>query len=161
MTCVPIFHLLITSSFQLNTVFLYHHPPLSIQLSHKNHNVLGTKYLRFLYCGKSEAAFDILKDDLPDNRFVFICCGQSERIKADVEKLVNAIQSCTEAAQALKNGKITKREVLDSLNMAWVAAEKCNVWSENMQVILLHCVCIQVGCILGNSAIMDLLTTAV
>lgn len=75
---------------------------------------------------------------MPDDNRAVLYFDQSDRIKTDVEKLVTSIQSCTEAAQALKAGKITKREVLDHLNKAWVAAEKCNVWSENMQVFMKH-----------------------
>ncbi|GMH44105.1 hypothetical protein BSKO_12039 [Bryopsis sp. KO-2023] len=61
-----------------------------------------------------------------------------QRIKLDVAKLVDAIQRCTDSAQALKSGKVARKEVLDHLNMAWVAAEKCNVWSENMQSLLMR-----------------------
>lgn len=60
---------------------------------------------------------------------------QVQRIKADVQNLGLAMAKVTDTAQAMKRGKGgIKKDVLDQLNMAWVAAEKCNVWLEDIQV---------------------------
>jgi len=60
-----------------------------------------------------------------------------QRIKADVQSLGLAMAKVTDTAQAMKRGKGgIRKDVLDQLNMAWVAAEKCNVWLEDIQELL-------------------------
>lgn len=47
---------------------------------------------------------------------------------------MEAIAQCHRVSRSFKQGGYTRKDVLDNLNLAWVVAEKCNVWSENMQV---------------------------
>eukprot|EP00210_Caulerpa_lentillifera_P009348 g8912.t1 len=61
-----------------------------------------------------------------------------QKINLDVDKLKEALEQCNRASKRLKKCKGTRKDVLDQLNIAWVIAEKCNVWAENMQAFLIQ-----------------------
>lgn len=57
-----------------------------------------------------------------------------QKINVDVDKLQDALKQCNRVNTRFKNREDRRKDVLEQLNIAWVIAEKCNVWAENMQV---------------------------
>lgn len=60
-----------------------------------------------------------------------------QKINVDVDKLQDALKQCNRVNTRFKNREDRRKDVLEQLNIAWVVAEKCNVWAENMQVVFI------------------------
>ena len=59
-------------------------------------------------------------------------------MKGDIRKLLEAMAGCTRAANDVRTAKGDNKTLLEKLNTAWIAAERCRAWQEKIQVR--HCV---------------------
>lgn len=56
----------------------------------------------------------------------------TQSMKADIRKLLETMAACTRAAQALRANKGDNKTLLENLNQAWIAAERCRAWQEKI-----------------------------